>query len=34
VPLISAIAGAIALALLFHPPDKAKTAVGVPATSH
>ena len=34
VPLISAIAAAVALALLFHPPDKAKTRVGVPVTSH
>ncbi len=34
VPLISAIGAAIALALLFHPPDKTKTRVGVPVTSH
>ena len=34
VPLISAIAAAVALALLFHPPDKAKSRVGVPVTSH
>jgi MFS family permease len=34
VPLISAIGAAIALALLFHPPDKTQTRVGVPVTSH
>jgi MFS family permease len=34
VPLISAIGAAIALALLFHPPDKTHARVGVPLTSH
>jgi len=34
VPLISAIGAAVALALLFHPPDKTKARVGVPVTAH
>jgi hypothetical protein len=34
VPLISAIGAAVALALLFHPPDKTQSRVGVPVTSH
>jgi MFS family permease len=34
VPLVSAIGAAVALALLFHPPDKREARVGVPATSH
>jgi MFS family permease len=34
VPLLSAIGAAIALALLFHPPEKMRPRVGVPATSH
>ena len=34
VPLISAIGAAVALALLFHPPDKKQSPVRIPATSH
>jgi nucleoside transporter len=34
VPLISAIGAAVALALLFHPPDKKQSPVGFAATSH
>ena len=34
VPLLSAIGAAIALALLFHPPQKMQPRIGVPATSH
>jgi hypothetical protein len=34
VPLISAVGAAVALALLFHPPDKKQSRVGVPVTSH
>jgi MFS family permease len=34
VPLISAIGAAVALALLFHPPDRTRTPLGVPVTSH
>jgi hypothetical protein len=34
VPLIAGVGAAIALALLFHPPDRSKARVGVPVTSH